>query len=102
MVDLGNIVGDLPTLMIIGGIAGFFLGSIIKKLLHLALTIGVLVFLLGYLAITDVINLNFDQLASKASGIIEVVGGLGFTELALSSPFTGSFTFGLLLGFLRG
>ena len=100
--NLGNILGDLPTLLIIGGIAGYFLGSIIKKLVHLAITIGVIVLLLGYLSITEVINLNFDQLASKAMGYIEMAGSLGLTDLVLSSPFTGSFTFGFLLGFLRG
>ena len=42
------LLGPTLDLLVIGGIAGYFIGYLIKKLLHLALVIGVFAFLLIY------------------------------------------------------
>jgi uncharacterized membrane protein (Fun14 family) len=86
----------------IGGVAGYFIGYLIKKLLHLALTIGVFAFLLMYMIYTNAIDLNLDELVATVTKFADVLGPLGFATLASSTPFVGSFVVGLVLGLRRG
>jgi uncharacterized membrane protein (Fun14 family) len=86
----------------IGGVAGYFIGYFIKKLLHLALTIGVFAFLLMYMIYTNAIDLNLDELVATVTKFADVLGPLGFATLASSTPFVGSFVVGLVLGLRRG
>jgi uncharacterized membrane protein (Fun14 family) len=86
----------------IGGVAGYFVGFLVKKLLHLALTIGVFAFLLMYMIYTNAINLNLDELLANISTFADVLGPLGFATLVSSAPFIGSFVVGLVLGLRRG
>jgi len=86
----------------IGAIAGYFTGYLLKKLLHLALIIGVFSFLFMYMAYTDAIDLNFKELGATLTGYADVfLNRLGFAALVSSTPFIGSFVVGLFLGFTR-
>jgi uncharacterized membrane protein (Fun14 family) len=89
-------------ILAIGGVAGYFIGYLIKKLLHLALTIGVFAFLLMYMVYTNAIDLNLDELVATVTKFADVLGPLGFATLASSTPFVGSFVVGLVLGLRRG
>jgi len=86
----------------IGGVAGYFVGFLVKKLLHLALTIGVFAFLLMYMIYTKAINLNLDELVANITTFADVLGPLGFATLVSSAPFVGGFVVGLVLGLRRG
>ena len=97
-VDLSPIV----YVLIIGGIAGYFIGYLVKKLLHLAVTIGVFAFLLIYMAYTNAISLNFNEFGATVTRFAETLAPLGLTTLVSSAPFAGSFVVGLFLGLRRG
>ena len=84
----------------IGGIGGFFVGYVIRKVTRIAIIIGVFVFSLAYLAYANVINIDYDAL-TKLVGVAEPALGL-FTPLASVLPFLGSFFVGLLIGLKRG
>jgi len=88
--------------LIIGGIAGYFIGYFIKKLSYFALPVGVFAFLLIYLAYTRAVNLDFEELGATIKRFADTLGPLGFAALASSTPFVGSFVVGLIVGLKRG
>ena len=91
------------SLLATGAIAGYFIGYIVKKLLHLAFTIGVFAFLLMYMVHIEAINLNFEELGTTVNGYADVLlNRLGFEPLVSNTPFVGSFVVGLVLGLRRG
>ncbi len=96
-----DILSPIVYVLVIGGIAGYFIGYLIKKMLGLAVHIGVFAFLLIYLAYTKVINLNFGELGTTLKGAADILAPLGLIALASSAPFVGSFVVGFLLGFRR-
>jgi len=99
---MNELVNHIVYVLIIGGIAGYFIGYFIKKLSYLALPIGVFAFLLMYLAYTKAVNLDFEELGATIKRFADVLGPLGFTALASSAPFAVSFVVGLFLGLKRG
>ena len=98
-----ELINPIVDLLVIGAIAGYFIGYLIKKLVHLALTIGVFIFLLMYMLHMDAIDLNFAELSAAITGYADVfLDRLGFEALVSSTPFVGSFVVGLVLGLRRG
>ena len=98
---MGGDLSPIVYVLIIGGIAGYFIGYLIKRLLHLAVTIGVFAFLLMYMAYRNAISLNLDELGATITRFAETFAPLGLTSLASSAPFVGSFVAGLVLGLRR-
>jgi uncharacterized membrane protein (Fun14 family) len=98
---MAELLSSVVYVLIIGGFGGYFIGYFIKRLSHLALTIGVFAFLLMYMVYTDAINLNLDELIATITKFADVLGPLGFATLASSAPFMGSFVVGLVLGLRR-
>jgi len=99
---MGEWLNPMVYVLLIGGIAGFFIGYLIKKLTKIAVILGVFAFLLMYLAYTKAVNLDFDELSATVSRFAESLTPLGFTSLASSAPFIGSFVVGLALGLKKG
>ncbi len=97
-----ELLTPLVYVLAIGGVAGYFVGFLVKKLLHLALTIGIFAFLLMYMIYTNAIDLNLDELVANITSFADVLGPLGFATLVSSAPFIGSFVVGLVLGLRRG
>lgn len=87
----------------IGGIGGFFIGYALRKVVKIALIIGVIVFSLIFLAYTNVINVDYSGLAEMASSLVNAVNpALNlFTPLLAHIPFIVSLILGLILGFRR-
>jgi len=87
----------------IGAIAGYFVGYLLKKLLHLALTLGVFAFLLMYMTHVEAIDLNYEEMAATITGYSDVfLNRLGFEAFVSNTSFVGSFVVGLFLGLRRG
>jgi len=99
---MDELLTPIVYVLAIGGVAGYFIGYLVKKLSHLALTIGVFAFLLMYMVYTKAIDLNLDELVATITKFANVLGPLGFATLASSAPFVGSFVVGLVLGLRRG
>ena len=95
---MDNVLSLTVYLLIIGGIAGYFIGYLIKKVSHFALIIGIIVFLLIYMVYTKALNLNFDELGATVTRFTDALAPLGLASLASSAPFVGSFVVGLVLG----
>lgn len=89
----------------IGGIGGFILGYVVKKVSKLiVILIGLFVAFLLYLGVKGVIRINYEALWKAVADLFGRAGQaaewlIGFTSLL---PFTGSFIAGFLLGFKAG
>jgi len=85
----------------IGGFGGFFVGYVLKKVIKIAILLGVFVFALIYFAYSDVINVNYGKLIESVSEYLGSAWGL-LTPLLSNLPFVGCFLLGLALGFKAG
>jgi len=99
---MDDLLTPIVYVLVIGGVAGYFIGYLIKRISGVAVTIGVFAFLFLYMAYTKAIDLNLDELVSNITKFADILGPLGFTALASSAPFAGSFVVGLVLGLKRG
>ncbi len=99
---MSDMLTSTASILIVGGIGGFFVGYIAKKLLRFAITIGVVVFALMYMTYRDAININLEELAGTLWGFVELLEPLQLTALMTSGPFIGSFGLGLLFGLRQG
>jgi len=95
---MDSLVSSIIYILIIGGVAGYFVGYLIKKISNFALIIGIFVFLLMYLAYTKAVDLNLDELGATVTRFTDALAPLGLTALASSAPFVGSFVVGFVLG----
>jgi len=88
----------------IGGIGGFFIGYAIRKVVKIAVILGIVVFSLIFLAYTNVIGVNYGGLAEAISKFIKAINpALGlFTPFLSHLPFIGSLIIGLIVGFKMG
>ncbi len=87
----------------IGGIGGFLIGYALRKVIKIALILGVVVFSLIFLAYTNVINVDYSGLSETASSLVNAINpALNlFTPLLAHLPFIASLIFGLMIGFRR-
>ena len=87
----------------IGGIGGFFIGYTMRKVVKVALILGMVIFSLIFLAYTNVIKVDYGGLAEMASNIVNAVNpALNLlTPLLVHLPFIVSLVFGLIIGFKR-
>ena len=99
---MDELLTPIVYVLVIGGVAGYFMGYLVKRISGMALTIGVFAFLLLYMAYTNAIDLNLDELVATITRFTDILGPLGFAALASSTPFVGSFVVGLVLGLRRG
>ena len=89
----------------IGGVGGFVLGYITKKVSKLiAVLLGLFILFLLYLGVKGVISINYDALWKAVTDLLGFAGQaagwlIGFVSLL---PFMGSFIAGFLLGFKAG
>jgi len=87
----------------IGGIGGFLIGYAIRKVIKVALIVGVVVFSLIFLAYANVIDVDYSGLSETASSLVNTINPAlnMFTPLFAHIPFIVSLVFGLFLGFKR-
>jgi uncharacterized membrane protein (Fun14 family) len=108
----------------IGGLAGFLIGFVIKKLFKiLAIVAGVFFAVLIYLEQQGMVNMNWDKINATYHGVLSTVtntiansttGGIGgsHTTTAATSllptmtnlgiPLTGSTALGFVIGIMKG
>ena len=96
-----GLTAPIMFMFVIGGVSGYFAGSLVKKISGMAITIGVFAFIIIALAYTGNLNLNFDALTTNISNVLGIIAPLGIVALASSVPFVASFVAGLLIGFRR-
>jgi len=86
----------------IGGIGGFFVGYASKKVLKIAMLIGIFVFALAYMVYTNAISIDASQITGPLSQFADRLNSFGLTPLISTLPFIASFAVGFIFGIKRG
>jgi len=84
-----------------GGLGGFFVGYVVKKVYRLAFIIGAFIFSVAYVAHLRVIDLNISGLAETVSTFVVTFSPF-IVPLTSSLLFMGSFLVGLVYGLTKG
>jgi uncharacterized membrane protein (Fun14 family) len=102
---MSEIVSPLVYQLGIGGVGGFIIGFVIKKISKLIIIlIGLFLVALLYLSTQGVISLNYGLLLGALQNAFSFAGQAASWIAGLVSilPFTGSFVVGFLLGLKLG
>ena len=85
----------------LGGIGGFFVGYLLKKLLKFALMIAAFAFVVVYFAYESSIQVDYAQLISRIEVVAVPIGEFLY-PLVSQIPALGSLVLGVVLGFAKG
>jgi uncharacterized membrane protein (Fun14 family) len=96
-----DVVTPIIFQLAIGGIGGFFIGYLVKKVIRLALIMGVLIFAILYLAYDNLIRIEYDQFLRRVQYIVTPAWGF-LSPLLSNVPFVSSLIVGVIIGFKRG
>ena len=96
-----SLIPPLLLMLVIGGVAGYFAGHLIKRVSAMSLTIGVFAFIIIYLVYIGTFDVKIDSITAYIAQFFEVIGPLGLTALASSVPFVASFIAGIFVGYRR-
>jgi uncharacterized membrane protein (Fun14 family) len=96
-----DLIAPIMFMFVIGGVSGYLAGNLVKRVSGMALTIGVVAFIVIILAYTGNLDLNFDAITSNISNVLGIIAPLGIVALLSSVPFVASFVAGLFVGFRR-
>ncbi|MFA5364573.1 MAG: FUN14 domain-containing protein [Candidatus Bathyarchaeia archaeon] len=88
-------------MLVIGGVAGYFAGHLVKRASGMALTIGVIIFIIITLAYTGTFNVNLDSINMSITNFLGILTTLGIIATVSSVPFIVSFVAGLFIGYRR-
>jgi len=89
----------------VGGIGGFIVGYVIKKISKLVVVlIGLFIIFLLYLGTRGIISINYGELWNALASLLGSAGQAAAWLIGLISllPFMGSFLAGFFLGFKLG
>ena len=88
----------------IGGIGGFLMGYAVRKVIKIALILGIVVFSLLFLVYAKVIGIDYGGLVNAVSSFFETVNPVlgSLAPLLLHLPLIGSLIIGLIAGYKMG
>ena len=89
--------------LVLGGVGGFLIGYALRKVLKIAVIVGVVVFLLILMASANIIDVDYSGLSETTTNVLNAINpALSLiTPLLAHVPFIASLVFGLFLGFKR-
>jgi len=96
-----DLISPILSMLVIGGVAGYFAGHLVKRVSGMALTIGVFAFIIIVIAYTGNFDINFNAITANISNILSIIAPLGIVALVSSVPFAASFIAGLFIGYRR-
>ena len=96
-----DLITPVIFMFIIGGVSGYVVGRIFKRVSGMAAAIGIFAFIIISLAYTGNLEVNFDSLAANLSNVMGIIAPLGIITLVSSAPFVASFIAVLFVGYRR-
>jgi uncharacterized membrane protein (Fun14 family) len=88
-------------MLVIGGVSGYFAGYIFKRILGMALTIGIFAFLIIILVYIGTFDIRFESITSNITKFLNILGPLGLATIVSSVPFVAGFVVGVVIGYRR-
>ena len=100
---LGESIAPILFQILLGGIGGFLIGYVLKKVFKVALLIVAVVFSLILLAYTNIIDVDYSSLSGMASDFVTAIDpALDFiTPLLANVPFIACLLIGFFFGLTR-
>lgn len=96
-----DLIAPVLLSLVIGGIAGYFVGTLIKRAAGMTMAIVVFAAILLVLAFAGDLNINIDAIMTNITNLLGVLAPLGVVALISSIPFVASFVAGLFVGYRR-
>ena len=96
-----DLITPILVVIVMGGVAGYLSGKLVKRISGMALTIGVFAAVLIVLAYTGNLDININAITANISNVLGIFAPLGIVALASSVPFIASFVAGLFIGYRR-
>jgi len=96
-----SLIPPILLMLVIGGVAGYFAGHLLKRVSGMALAIGIFAFIIIYLIYIGTFDVKLDTITANITKFLEIIGPLGFASLASSVPFVASFVAGIFIGYRR-
>jgi uncharacterized membrane protein (Fun14 family) len=96
-----DMIAPIIIMLIIGGVAGYFVGLLVRRISSMAITLGILAFIIIALAYTGTIDINIESINATISSIMGLLAPLGIVALISSIPFVASFVAGIFIGYRR-
>jgi uncharacterized membrane protein (Fun14 family) len=96
-----SLIPPILLMLIIGGVAGYFAGHLLKRISGMALTMGIFAFIIIYLIYIGAFDIKLDTITANMTKFFDIIGPLGFASLASSVPFIASFVAGIFIGYRR-
>jgi uncharacterized membrane protein (Fun14 family) len=103
--SLELIAGPLASQLVIGGLVGFLIGFILKKVVRIAFVLaGIFFITLAYLEYNQIITLNYEQFEPTINNTLQKVGASFVLPsfLAMNLPLLVSFGGALAFGLKKG
>ena len=96
-----DLIAPVLLSLVIGGIAGYFVGTLIKRAAGMTMAIVVFAAILLVLIFAGDLNINLDAISTNITNMLGVLAPLGVMALISSIPFVASFVAGLFVGYRR-
>ena len=97
---MSEVINPIISQIGIGGIGGFLVGYLLKRILKFALVVGIFAFILLYCVYDEAINFNYAELMARAEEIAVPVWSF-VSPLLSQIPALGSLIVGVLIGFTK-
>lgn len=96
-----SLIPPILLMLVIGGVAGYFAGHLLKRVSGMALTIGIFAFIIIFLIYIGTFDVKLDTITANITKFIDIIGSLGFASITSSVPFVASFVAGIFIGYRR-
>jgi len=96
-----ELISPILLMLVIGGVAGFFVGKIVRRVSGMAVTIAIFAIILVIFWSTGNFDVNVDAITSSVSSFVGLLAPLGVIAAITSVPFAASFVAGLFIGYRR-
>ena len=96
-----DLIAPILLTLVMGGVAGYFVGTLIKRAAGMTMAIVVFAAILLVLAFAGDLNINIDAIMTNITNILGVLTPLGIVALISSIPFVASFVAGVFVGYRK-
>ena len=96
-----DLIAPVLLSLVMGGVAGYFVGTLLKRAAGMTMAIVVFAAILLVLAFAGDLNINIDAIITNITNLLGVLAPLGVVALISSIPFVASFVAGLFVGYRR-
>ena len=96
-----ELISPILLMLAIGGIAGYFVGKMFKRISGMTLTLAVVAIVIIVFWSTGNLDLNLEAISAGVTDLVGVLTPLGIIAAITSVPFAASFVAGLFIGYRR-